>query len=108
MRIALGCAAIALGAIWTGAVGDSAPKARQVTLKIDGEGGDFPGQVWGRTIYPPLMSFRVVSGKPSKGVVLCTVVNQSKPSEPHIKLITLHCEDGIVLELEGIDMGGGQ
>lgn len=73
--------------------------------------GEEEGRLWGQTVYPPLMSFRVTAGKaPDKGTIdLCTVVTVKKQvGDQLFNTISLRCEEGLVMELEGIDLGGGQ
>lgn len=65
---------------------------------------------WAHTVYPPLMSFRIRSGKPpEKGTIqLCQVVTEKNEVSGHVfNTISLHCEEGLVMELEGIDLSGG-
>lgn len=110
MRVALGLALIALGGLWTARATDDVPKPsrhKQTPIKLLGPGHDFSGQVWGQPYVPPLLSFKVKSGEPPKGELgaLCDIVTEHKGE--HITVIVLHCEEGLVMELEGIDLDGG-
>ena len=110
MRGAVGAALLALSAWAVVSIGDgTAIRSKSpIPLKIVGTEG---GKTWAQTVYPPLMSFRVRSGQvPEKGTVqLCTVVTDKRPVGAElINTISLHCEEGLVMELEGIDLGGGQ
>ena len=109
-RITLGCLLIAIGAAWTGSADNqpSHPKPK-VPLKIIGPDSNFPGQVWGQMYFSPLLSFRVLKGKVPDVVALCDVVEDHRTvAEKHYNVITLHCEEGLVMELEGIDLQGGR
>jgi len=101
-------AVVILLSLGTWVLGSNAPKPNKVPVKIIGSGSDFPGQVWGQVYFPPLLSFRVTKGKVPTGTTLCDVVTEHKETgERTYSTIVLHCEEGLVMELEGIDLKGG-
>ena len=110
MRGAVGAAALLCLGAWVaqGSSGDT-PKPHKIPVKIVGPGDAFAGQLWGQTYFPPLLSFKVVKGKPPEISTLCDVVTDHKQEGDHsYAIISLHCEEGLVMELEGIDLQGGR
>lgn len=108
MRGAVIAVLLSLGAAWA-VSGDDAQvhSKRPIPVKIVGLE---QGRVWAHTVYPPLMSFEVRAGKPPENgtVQLCEVVTNKKQVQEHVfNTISLRCEEGLVMELEGIDLAGG-
>lgn len=84
---------------------------KRIPIKIIGEGNNFPGQIWGQMYFPPMLSFRVLSGKlPERRItILCEVVEEHQAADgKRYTILSLHCEEGLVMELEGIDLQGGR
>lgn len=106
MRGAVGAVLLCLGA-WVTLGSSDARRTEKVPVKIIGPGSAFPGQLWGQTYFPPLLSFRVIKGKTPDVTTFCDVVTEHKQEGDHsYAVISLHCEEGLVMELEGIDLQG--
>ena len=112
MRITAGFALLVIGAASLLLAKDVTVPKKHVPVKMIGPGNNFPGQIWGQTYFPPLLSFRLQAGKiPLPGATtLCEVLTERRAQEnKSYTTISLHCEEGLTMELEGIDLqGGGQ
>ena len=106
---AVGAALLCLGA-WVTLGSSDTPRSHKIPVKLIGPGNAFPGQIWGQTYFPPMLSFRVTQGKPPEATTtLCDVITEHRVSgEVKYSVIHLHCEEGLVMELEGIDLEGGR
>lgn len=88
--------------------GLSRPPNVQILMQVLPTENAKNGEVWLRPYTAPSLNFRLVSGKaPTKGPLLCDVSMIARERAEHTDLIMqLSCEEGLVLELQGVDLNG--
>jgi len=88
--------------------GSSTSTARtRVTLKVLPRADAVADEVWLRPYVAPVLNFRRLAGKaPANGAVNCTVKMETRERADHKdRVVVLECEDGLRLELQGMDLG---
>jgi hypothetical protein len=78
-----------------------------VTLKVLPRADAEPDEVWLRPYVAPALNFRRLAGKaPADGTVNCVAQTETRERADHKdRVVVLECEDGLQLELQGMDLG---